>query len=103
MNTQFKKGVLEMCILYLLSQSDMYGYEIMKRTKQAFPDVYEGTIYTVLRRLSSEQYTRMYTGKSTEGPTRKYYSLTDSGKTYLESGIEEWKRIRLAVTDIGID
>lgn len=59
---QMKKGVLEMCILHICSESNMYGYEIMKQVTAAFPDISESTIYAVLRRLNSDGSAESYTG-----------------------------------------
>ena len=60
MDTQLKKGVLEMCVLIRLSRQDMYGYEIMKLIQDVFPEVYDGSIYTILRRIRGEGYTETY-------------------------------------------
>lgn len=49
MDVQMKKGVLEMCILFQLKDDKMYGYELMKAVWNHFPDVYEGSVYTILR------------------------------------------------------
>ena len=51
MVTQLKKGILEMCILYQIKDELLYGYEIMKSVRQVFPDVYEGSVYAIWRRL----------------------------------------------------
>ena len=103
MDTQLKKGVLEMCILYQFSIKDMYGYEIMKMMKSAFPDVYDGSIYAILRRLHAEGYTEVYYGKTSGGPKRKYYRITAQGKSHLEKKMNEWKDILHAVNQLGID
>ena len=66
MDAQFKKGVLEMCILHTLFEKDMYGYEILKIIKTSFPDVYEGTIYTVLRRLAADGHLQQYMGEMSD-------------------------------------
>lgn len=102
MDGQMKKGILEMCILFQLSNSEIYGYEIMKKTKEAFPDVYDGTIYTILRRLHSDGYTETYMGSTSNGPQRKYYRITPSGREYLDKTIGEWKAVNAAVAMIGI-
>lgn len=102
MDTQLKKGVLEMCILYQCSRKDMYGYEIMKQVKCVFPDVYDGSIYAVLRRLHAEGYTETYYGLTSGGPKRKYYRVTKEGLNHLERITEEWRRIIHAVSELGI-
>lgn len=103
MDAQFKKGVLEMCILFQLVKEDMYGYEIMKIVKDIFPDVYDGSIYTILRRLNSEGNTEIYMKDvPSGGPPRKYYKVTDSGKLYLENAIKEWKHLVRNIELLGI-
>jgi PadR family transcriptional regulator PadR len=102
MDTQLKKGVLEMCILYQCSRKDMYGYEIMKVMKSAFPDVYDGSIYAILRRLYAEGYTEVYYGQTSRGPKRKYYRITVKGKDHLQRIMNEWKDILRAVDRLGI-
>ncbi|MEA1961435.1 MAG: PadR family transcriptional regulator, partial [Bacillota bacterium] len=67
MDAQMKKGVLEMCILFKLKDEPLYGYEIMKSVRQVFPDVYEGSIYTILRRLNATGYTDITHKESTNG------------------------------------
>ncbi|HHW47308.1 MAG TPA: PadR family transcriptional regulator [Clostridiaceae bacterium] len=103
MDTQMKKGVLEMCILYKLKDKELYGYELMKSIKHFFPDVYEGSIYTILRRLNSLGYTQITKKKSLNGPPRKYYSITQTGLNYLEQMLAEWKTIVKNVAELGIN
>ncbi|MGI9862650.1 PadR family transcriptional regulator [Moorella naiadis] len=84
-----------MCILYQLSNAEMYGYEIMKIIKTVFPDVYDGSIYdgsiyAILRRLNTEGYTETFIKHSPSGPTRKYYRITMQGKEYLAQIISKW-------------
>ena len=74
-NTQFKKGVLELLILLMVKKSDMYGYELVEKVSKIV-DVSEGTIYPILKRLTNEGYFETYTKESTEGPIRKYYHIT---------------------------
>ena len=94
MDTQLKKGVLEMCILVQLSKLDMYGYEIMKIIQDIFPDVYDGSIYTILRRLKGEGYTETYLKDvPSGGPARKYYRITELGREYCGQIVSEWSRM----------
>lgn len=103
MDTQLKKGILEMCILFQLISRDMYGYEIMKIIKEVFPDVYDGSIYTILRRLNKEGHTESYMGNvPSGGPKRKYYRITESGKEYSININKEWKQIVINVGKLGI-
>ncbi|MCO1603096.1 PadR family transcriptional regulator [Desulfosporosinus nitroreducens] len=102
MDTQMKKGVLEMCILYQLKDEELYGYELMKSIRLVFPDVYEGSIYTILRRLNATGYTQIEEKKSLNGPARKYYRLTPTGLEYLDQMLAEWGEILHSVSALGI-
>lgn len=96
MNTQFKKGVLEICVLALISKKDMYGYEIVQNISKVI-EVNEGTIYPLLRRLTKEEFFETYILESNEGPARKYYKITELGKKNLVSLIKEWRNFTSAV------
>ena len=89
MNIQFKKGVLELCVLALLDKKDCYGYELVEKISK-YIDISEGTIYPLLRRLQKEGYFTTYLKESTEGPPRKYYVLTKIGKTTKDELFKEW-------------
>lgn len=89
MNIQFKKGVLELCVLSLLSQKDRYGYELVNEISKNIA-ISEGTIYPLLRRLKNEGYFQTYLQESQEGPPRKYYTLTGLGRITLQSLTSEW-------------
>ncbi|NLO81534.1 MAG: PadR family transcriptional regulator [Clostridiales bacterium] len=102
MNTQLKKGVLELCILYQLRDKDLYGYEIMKAIKDQFSDVYDGSIYAILRRLNAEGFTRTYKKDSPSGPARKYYRITQTGIDYLNTMIVDWQKMVEGVRKLGI-
>jgi PadR family transcriptional regulator, regulatory protein PadR len=94
MDTQLKKGVLEMCILIQLSKQDMYGYEIMKIIQDVFPEVYDGSIYTILRRIRGDGYTETYMKDvPSGGPSRKYYRITAPGREYCGKVITEWEKM----------
>lgn len=97
MNTQFKKGVLEMLVLLSISKEDKYGYELVEEIAEAF-EVKEGTIYPLLKRLTNEKYCDTYFRASTEGPARKYYMITHLGKDKLASIIKEWNSFETNVT-----
>ena len=89
MNIQFKKGVLELCVLSLLHRADFYGYELVEKISK-FINISEGTIYPLLRRFRTEGYVTTYLEESQEGPPRKYYRLTDRGKEVFEELELEW-------------
>ncbi|GAA0861449.1 MAG: PadR family transcriptional regulator [Paeniclostridium sp.] len=96
MNTQFKKGVLEICVLALIHKKDMYGYEIVQNISKVI-EVNEGTIYPLLRRLTKEGYFETYILESSEGPARKYYKITELGRDNLINLKREWKNFTSAV------
>lgn len=89
MNTQFKKGVLELCVLVMAGQKDYYGYELVNMISENI-QISEGTIYPLLRRLTLEGYFSTYLKESSEGPPRKYYRLTDEGRAYKDALVADW-------------
>lgn len=99
MNTQFKKGALELCVLSQLAQSDKYGYELTERISEEM-SIASGTLYPILRRLKEEAYVTTYLVESESGPARKYYSLTEKGKQYQESVRQEWEEFTRAVNNL---
>lgn len=103
MDAQIKKGVLEMCILYKLSQKDYYGYPLMQEMKIIFPEVNDSTFYAILRRLNKEKAADIYFGNESGGPQRKYYKITEEGINRLEKSINDWKQLKLNVSEIGIE
>ena len=90
MNPQFNKGVIEMCVLALVSKRDFYGYELVETISKRI-EISEGTIYPILRRLTIESFFETYLQESTEGPPRKYYRMTPLGKRETENLLKEWK------------
>ena len=90
MNIQFKKGVLELCVLSLLEKNNYYGYEIASTLVKVI-NISDGTVYPILRRLKQENYVSSYLEESNEGPPRKYYTLTQKGTDFLEVLKAEWK------------
>ncbi len=89
MNTQFKKGVLELVVLKAIEKKDKYGYELVSEIGEVM-SINEGTMYPILKRLTIDNMLSTYLIESTEGPTRKYYHLTDIGKVYLSELTAEW-------------
>jgi PadR family transcriptional regulator PadR len=91
MNSQFNKGVIEMCVLALVHKRDFYGYELVETISKNI-EISEGTIYPILRRLTQEKYFETYLQESSEGPPRKYYRMTASGKKETEKLLKEWQK-----------
>lgn len=102
MDAQIKKGILEMCLLYRLSEQDYYGYHLMQEMKKIFPEVNDSTFYAILRRLYKEGDTEIYEGEQSEGPKRKYYRITEQGKGSLEKAVLDWNEIKEIVEKLGI-
>ncbi len=90
MNTQFKKGVLELIVLLSVSKHDMYGYELIMEVSKVV-DVNDGTIYPLLKRLTNERYFDTYLVESTEGPPRKYYKITELGIKQMHELLKSWE------------
>ena len=93
------KGVLELCVLVVLCRRDYYGYELVHTISENI-DIAEGTIYPLLRRLTKEGYFTTYLRESEEGPSRKYYQITDKGQTYKEQLLTEWTHFVSSVDNL---
>ena len=91
MNTQYKKGVLELCVLSLLLERDCYGYDISEILSKHI-DISDGTVYPILRKLRGDGLVTTYLSEESGGPPRKYYTLTELGKAEFEKGKDEWLR-----------
>ncbi|MHB8065236.1 MAG: PadR family transcriptional regulator [Ruminiclostridium sp.] len=89
MNIQFKKGVLELCVLSMLAKRNCYGYELVSEISKNIL-ISEGTIYPLLKRLKDEGYFTTYLQESQEGPPRKYYEVTPAGLQMYGELTEEW-------------
>lgn len=98
-NVQFKKGVLELCVLVLLNKQDRYGYELVQKISEQI-SISEGSVYPLLRRLTKEGYFTTYLKESTEGPPRKYYQLTDRGREFLHELLNEWESFSNGVNQL---
>ena len=96
---QLKKGVLEMCVLALLSRGDNYAYDIASRMAEAV-GMGEGTVYPLMRRMQNEGLVTTYLVESASGPPRKYYKITKSGALALKSQINDWQAFEASVRKI---
>ena len=96
MDTQFKKGVLELIVLFILNDKDKYGYELVEEVS-SIVNVNDGTIYPILKRLTNEKYFETYLKESTEGPPRKYYHLTPLGVVRKKKLLSEWIKFESSV------
>ena len=91
MNAQFKKGIIEICVLKLVEREDSCGFDIIERLSNEIP-VNENTIYPLLRRLTQLGYFETYKVPSPVGRPKKYYKITESGNQKLEEYLTEWKQ-----------
>ncbi|MBN2604269.1 MAG: PadR family transcriptional regulator [Bacilli bacterium] len=89
MNSQFKRGVIEMCVLKMISRKDMYGFEVIETISKEI-DVNENTVYPILRRLTQQKLFETYTESMSIGAPRKYYTITDLGNEKMREYEKEW-------------
>ena len=100
-DTQLMKGILEGCVLAVISRGETYGYEILQSlSTYGFQDLGEGTMYPVLTRLEKKEYISCRRAKSPVGPIRKYYSITEEGEEYLRNFKENYERITKCANEI---
>jgi PadR family transcriptional regulator PadR len=103
MNAQLKKGILEKCILLIVKrENSIYGYDLIKKIGVFFPEANESTFYSILRRLEKREAIISTVEKSTEGPPRKYFSITAYGEEELQELINEWNELKRIMESFGI-
>ncbi len=85
-----------MLVLALVSKRDFYGYELVETISKKI-EISEGTIYPILRRLTSEHFFETYLKESSEGPPRKYYRMTKLGQFATEKLLKEWNQFSMDV------
>ena len=93
-DTQLLKGIIEGCVLAIISREETYGYKIVEILVNSGFDVNEATIYPILIRLQRQNYLHIEKRPSQLGPDRKYYSLTPDGQAYFMSFIQTWHTIK---------
>lgn len=86
-----RKGVLELCILSIVSQQDAYASELIEKLKEAKLIVVEGTLYPLLTRLKNDGMLSYRWEESTQGPPRKYYRITEDGQNLLDVMKSDWR------------
>ena len=90
---QMRKGILEYCILAILSREDSYAPKIIAELNEAEMIVVEGTLYPILTRQKNSGLLTYRWEESPQGPPRKYYTLTDNGREYLKTLDEAWDEL----------
>jgi PadR family transcriptional regulator, regulatory protein PadR len=97
---QLRKGVLELCVLSILSQGDAYPTDIIEKLKDSSLVVVEGTLYPLLTRLKNTGFLAYRWEESNSGPPRKYYKLTPTGESLLRDLQTSWKDLVSSVNRI---
>ena len=97
---QMRKGILEYCTLSILKKRDLYTSDIIQALKENDLIVVEGTLYPLLTRQKNAGLLSYRWEESTQGPPRKYYSLTELGRTYLKEMNESWDSLINSVNSI---
>jgi len=92
-----RKGILEYCILGIIAQEEIYASVIIDTLKESRLIVVEGTLYPILTRLKNAGLLQYRWEESTQGPPRKYYSITPLGETFLKDLHNTWSELNQAV------
>lgn len=98
--SQMRKGILEYCILLIISKNPSYVSDIITELKNAHLIVVEGTLYPLLSRLKNGGLLAYQWQESVQGPPRKYYELTDEGRSFLAELDGAWNEVNQTVTAI---
>ena len=97
LRSQLLKGILEGCMLAIIENQTVYGYELSVKLQDYGLEVSEGSIYPVLLRLQKEKLIQGKMKKSPSGPNRKYYFITEEGLEALEEFKMHWEGIKVPV------
>ena len=100
LKSQMRTGLLEYCILCIISRDEAYASDILETLKDAQLVVVEGTVYPLLTRMKNEGLLSYRWQESTGGPPRKYYTLTEEGRQLLSQLDAEWQSICQAINQI---
>lgn len=92
MDSQLKRGLLEVCVLKALTSGDSYGYQIIKDLSENGVKISESTLYPILKRLESGNFLTVYSVEHS-GRLRKYYSITEGGRKEIDRFLEEWDEV----------
>lgn len=99
--TEMLKGVLEGCVLEIISRNETYGYEITRRLNTlGFSDVVEGTVYTILVRLERNKLVETVKKPSDMGPARKFFTLNDAGREELQMFWKKWEFLSSKINEL---
>lgn len=95
--TQMRRGILEFCILSVISRGEIYASDILSELKEAKLIVVEGTLYPLLTRLKNAGLLHYNWKESQQGPPRKYYELTETGRIFLKELEKTWQELTESV------
>ncbi len=95
--SQMKKGLLEFCILSIISRGEVYPSDISSELRESGMPVLEGTLYPLLTRLKNAGYLEYRWVESVSGPPRKYFKMSEHGETFYQSLRQTWLEISTAV------
>ena len=99
--TEMFKGLLEGCVLEIISGGETYGYKITRRLNAlGFTDVVDGTVYTILVRLEKNKLVDIEKKPSDMGPPRKFYMLNDAGRRELQQFWEKWAFVSSKINEL---
>lgn len=99
--TEMLKGVLEGCVLEIISRKETYGYEITRQLNAlGFTDVVEGTVYTILIRLEKNKLVEITKKPSDMGPPRKFFAINDAGREELKRIWEKWEFVSSKINEL---
>ncbi|MEK4249498.1 MULTISPECIES: PadR family transcriptional regulator [Paenibacillus] len=99
--TEMLKGVLEGCVLEIISREETYGYEITRQLNAlGFQDVVEGTVYTILVRLEKNKLVEISKKPSEMGPPRKFFSLNEAGREELQRFWSKWEFVSSKINEL---
>ncbi|SFF57571.1 transcriptional regulator, PadR family [Halobacillus alkaliphilus] len=98
---EMMKGVLEGCVLEIISRGETYGYEITQQLRElGFTDVVEGTVYTITMRLEKNNLVDIEKKPSTKGPPRKFYTLNEVGHEHLKTFWNKWEFVSSKINEL---
>ncbi|MGL4522542.1 MAG: PadR family transcriptional regulator [Bacilli bacterium] len=99
--TEMLKGILEGCVLEIISHEEIYGYEITKRINaMGFTDVVDGTVYTILVRLEKNKFVESTKRPSEMGPPRKFFTLSEAGREELKTFWAKWNFVSTKINEL---
>lgn len=91
MESQFRRGILDACVLAVLERGESYGYQLVKDISR-FIEITESTLYPILKRLETQGLVSVYTVEH-NGRLRKYYRITEAGSARITELLEDWREI----------